>query len=135
MTLGDRGGDQPPPPHAWEGGLITDILQEAWLEDIITKAVVLSPTEDILFFGSCFKNEGLSYCRARDIEFVLGGPFNWTRRSAQIEASRKTMQEGCHAILKAVVEKKMKARGPGQPCGKTRHPNTPAAAYDNEEWM
>ena len=29
--LGDGGGNQPPPPHVWEGGLITDILQEAWL--------------------------------------------------------------------------------------------------------
>ena len=49
--LGDGGGDQPPPPHAWEGGLITDILQEAWQDDCITEAVVLSPREVILFFG------------------------------------------------------------------------------------
>ena len=53
----------------------------------------------------------------------------------QTEASRKTMQEGCHAILEAVVEKNMKARGPGQPWGKTRHPKTPAVVYDIVEWM
>ena len=46
-----------------------------------------------------------------------------------IEALRKTVQEDCRAILKAVVEKK--TRGPGQPWGKTRHPT----AYDVEEWM
>ena len=45
------------------------------------------------------------------------------------------MQEGCHAILEAVVEKKMKTSVPGQPWGKTRHFKTPAAAYDVEEWM
>ena len=113
VTLGDGGGNQPQPPYAWGGCLITDILQEAWLEDCITEAMVLSPGQSFLFFSRCSKNEGLPYCRARDIEFGLGHLFNWARRSAQIEASRKPWQEGCHAILEAVVEKKMKARGLG----------------------
>ena len=108
--LGDRGGNQPPLSHAWGGCLITNILQEAWPEDCITKAVVLSPDEDILFFSRCSKNEVFPYCRTRKIEFGLEGPFNWARRVAQIEALRKTMQEGCHAT---VVEKKTKARGSG----------------------
>ena len=79
----------------------------------ITEAVVLSPGEATLFFGRYSKNEGLPYCRAKNVEFGLGGPFNWPGRPAQIEALRKTMQEGHHTIPKAVVEKKMKARGPG----------------------
>ena len=111
--LGDRGGDQPPLPHVWEGGLITDILQEAWPEHCITEAVVLFPGEAILFFCRHSKNEGLPYHQAREIEFGLGGPFSWAQRSVQIEASRKTMQESHCAILKAVVQKKMKARGSG----------------------
>ena len=45
------------------------------------------------------------------------------------------MQEDHHAILEAVVEKKMKARGQGQPQRKVRHPKTSAVAYDIEEWM
>ena len=40
----------------------------------------------------------------------LGGLFKWAGRSAQIEALIKMVQEGCHAFLEAVVEKK-KARG------------------------
>ena len=113
VTLGDRGGDQPPPPHAWEGGFIPDILQGAWPDNDITRAMVLSPGEAILFFGKHSKNEGLPYCKARGIEFGLGGPFNWAGRSVQIEALRKTVQEGHHAILEAVVEKKTKATGSG----------------------
>ena len=107
---GDGGGDQPPLPHVWEGGLITDILQEAWPDDHKTEAMVFSPGKAILFFGRHSKNEGLPYCKARDVEFGLGDPFNWAGRSMQIEASRSTVQEGCHAIPEAVVEKKMKAR-------------------------
>ena len=124
-------------PHCPSMGrsLITDILQEAWPDNHITKAMVLSPGEAILFFSRHSKNEGLLYHKARDVKFGLGGPFNLARMSAQIEASRKTVQEGHHAILKAVVKKKMKARGPGQLHGKTRHPKTPAAVYDIEEQM
>ena len=97
--LGDGGGNQPPLSHAWGGCLITDILQEAWPEDQITKAIVLSPGEAILFFGRCSKNEGLPYHRARNVAFGLGGPFNWAGRSVQIEDLRKTMQEGHSTIL------------------------------------
>ena len=67
----------------------------------------------ILFFGRHFKNEGLPHQRARAVEFGLGGLFNWAGRSVQVKALRKTVQEGCLPILEAVVEKKMKARGPG----------------------
>ena len=41
--LGDGGGNHPPLSHVWGGCLITDILQEAWMEDQITEAMVLSP--------------------------------------------------------------------------------------------
>ena len=93
--------------------MIADILQEAWPDDCITEAVVLSPGEAILFFGRHPRNEGLPYHQARGIEFDLGGPFNWASRSVQIEALRITVQEGCCVILEAVVERKTKARGPG----------------------
>ena len=112
-NTGDGGGDQPPTSKVWGGCLITDILQEAWREDQITKATVLSPGEAILFLGRCSKNEGLAYCRTRNVEFGLGGPFNWVGRSVQIEALRKTIQEDSCIILEAVVEKKMKTRWPG----------------------
>ena len=79
MMLGDRGGDQPPLPHAWEGSLITDILQEAWPDDYITKAVVLSLGEAILLFSRHSKNEESSYHKARNVKFGLGGLFNWAR--------------------------------------------------------
>ena len=111
--LGDGGGDQPPPSHIWGGCLITDILQDSWPEDWKTKTIVLPPGEAILFFRRHSKNEGLPYHRERNIEFGLGGLLNWARRSVQIEALRKTMQEGHCTILGAVVEKKMKAWGPG----------------------
>ena len=42
MTLGEGGGNQTPPSHAWIGSLIVDMFQKG-LEEHITKAVVLSP--------------------------------------------------------------------------------------------
>ena len=82
-------GDQPLLSNAWEGGLITNILQEAWPEDHITKAMVLSPGEAILFFGRHSKNEGLLYHRARDIKFGLGDPFNWVGGQCRLKLGGK----------------------------------------------
>ena len=42
VTIGEGGGDQPPPPHAWTGSLIVDMFQDD-LEEGITEAVVLDP--------------------------------------------------------------------------------------------
>ena len=50
VTLGEGGGDQPPPSHAWSGLLIADMFQEG-LKEQITKAVVLAPGEAVLIFG------------------------------------------------------------------------------------
>ena len=133
--LGNGGGNQPSPSHSWRGCLITDILQEAWPEDQINEAVVLFPGVTILFFGRCSRNEGLPYYRARGIEFCLRGPLNWAVRPTQMEASMKTVWEGYHTIIEVVVEKKMKARGPGWPWGKTKPSKTPAVTYDVKEGM
>ena len=110
VTLGDGGGDQIPSSHACGGCLITNILQEAWPEDWITEAMVLSPGQAIPFFGGHSRNEGLSYHRARNVEFGSGGLFNWAGRPTQIEASRKTKTN-------------------------ERHPRTPAVGYDIKEWI
>ena len=50
VTLGEGGGNQPPPSHTGSGSLIADMFQEG-LEEQITEAVVLAPEEGILFFG------------------------------------------------------------------------------------
>ena len=58
VTLGQEGGDHPPPSHAWSGSLIADMFQDC-LKEGITKAVVLAPEEAILFFGRWSCREGL----------------------------------------------------------------------------
>ena len=48
-TLGEGGGDQPPPPHAWTSLLIADMFQDG-LGEQITQAVVLAPREAFFFW-------------------------------------------------------------------------------------
>ena len=115
--------------------MIVDILQEVWLEDQITKAVVLSPGEAILLFSRHSSNEGLPCSKARDVAFGLGGPFNWAGRPAQMEASMKSVQDDHCAIIEAVVERRTKTREPGHPQGKAKPSKTLATAYDVEEWI
>ena len=111
------GGDnQPPPSYAWSGLLTADIFQDH-LKEWIPKALILALGEAILFFGRCWHKEGLPFGSAQNIRFSLTGSVNWPGRLAQVEATVNTVQEGCWAIADAVLEKKMKARGPGHPLG------------------
>ena len=75
--------------------------------------MVLALEEAILFFGRYLCKEGLLYRNTKDIELSLRGPVNWAWRTVQVEATVHTVQEGCQAIADAIIEKKMKARGPG----------------------
>ena len=86
VTLGERGGDPPPPSHAWSGSSIADIFQ-GYLKEWITKAVILAPGESIWWH-----KEGLPFGSARDARFSLTGSVNWARRPAQVEATVNTVQ-------------------------------------------
>ena len=129
VTLGEEGGDQPLPSHAWSVSLIVDMFQEG-LEEQIGKAVLLDPGKSILFLGSQSLKEGPPLGNTRDVGFTFMGPINWASRTAEVEATINTVQEACWAILDTVVEKRTKARRPRHPQGMTKVMRTPAVAYD-----
>ena len=135
VTLGEGRGIQPPPSHALNVLLIADILQEACPRDHITEAVVLAPGEAILFFGRCLCNGGLLYCDAQDIDHGLRCSVMWTGRTAQVEVTANTIQEGHRAIVNAVLETKMNARGPGHPQGLRGVAQSSSAACNVNNWM
>ena len=85
---------------------ITDLLQEACPGDRIVKAVVLAPDKAILFFGRCSCREGFPYRNAKDVELSLKGLVNLVRRTAQVEVTTNTVQEGCWAMVDAIIMKK-----------------------------
>ena len=135
MTLGKGRGDQPPPPHAWTGSLIAEIFQEC-LEERITKAMVLSPGEEILIIlweiisqrgAPSWKSKRC--CTQCGISSYLGG------REVQGKTTVNIVQDGCHATADAVVEKRMKNLGPEHPRGKKKTNQTTAVACNIEEWM
>ena len=81
VTLGEGGGDQPPPPHAWTSLLIADMFQDG-LEEWITEAVVLAPGEVILFFRWWLLKEGLSWwCKGCWIPLGQPSQLGWERGS------------------------------------------------------
>ena len=83
------------------------------LKEWITEGVFLAPGEAIFLFGQWLLKEGLPLGNARDVGFSLTGPINWAGREAQVETMVSTVQEGHQATADAVVEKRIKARGPG----------------------
>ena len=75
-------------------------------------------------------SEWLLYRKARDVAFSMAVPVILARRQAQVRMAVNMVQEGCRAMADAVVEKEHKSLR-----GKKKTNQTPAAAYNTEEWM
>ena len=89
------------------------MLQEARAG--LTEAVVIGPGRAILFYGRHSMGEGLKVEEARDAAFLLTGAGTWVGKSAYLTANPMTIQEGRRAIAQAVLDNRVKARGPGHP--------------------
>ena len=59
--------------------------------------------------------EGLRADKAGDAAFLLTGAGTWVGKSAYLTANPMTIQEGQRAIAQAVLDNRVKARGPGHP--------------------
>ena len=113
MTLTDELGDTPPPSHAWMAPVVEDMLQE--VRAGLMEAAVIGPGRAILFYGRHSMGEGLKVDEARDAAFLLTGAGTWVGKSAYLTADPMTLQKGKRAITQAVLDHRVKARGPGCP--------------------
>ena len=59
--------------------------------------------------------EGLKADKARDAAFLLTGAGTWVGKLAYLTANPMTIQEGRRAIAQAILDNRVKARGPGHP--------------------
>ena len=59
--------------------------------------------------------EGLKVDKARDAAFLLTGARMWVGKLAYLTADPMTLQEGKRAITWALLDHRVKARGPGCP--------------------
>ena len=113
MTLTEELGAIPPPSHSWMAPLVEDMLCEA--RTGLTEAVVTGPGRAVLFYGRHSMGEGLTVDEARDATFLLTGAGTWVGKSAYLTADPMTIQEGKRAIAQAVLDNRVKARGPRCP--------------------
>ena len=122
VTLSDELGDIPPPSHAWTAPVVKDMLQKARAG--LTEAVVISPGRAILFYGRCLMEEGLKADEARDATFLLTGAGMVVGKLAYLTTDPMTVQEGRRAIAQAILDNRVKARGPGPSLGKPTSPTS-----------
>ena len=59
--------------------------------------------------------KGLKADKARDAAFLLTGAGMWVGQLTYLTANPMTIQEGRRAIAQAVLDNRVKARGPGCP--------------------
>ena len=113
VTLTEELGAIPPPFHSWMAPLVEDMLHEARIG--LTKAVVIGPGRAVLFYGRHSMGEGLGADEARDATFLLTGVGTWMGKSAYLTANPVTIHEGRRAIAQAILDNRVKVRGPGCP--------------------
>ena len=113
MTLTDELGDVPPPSHVWRAPLVEDMLQE--MRDGHMEAMIISPGRAILFYGRCSMGEVLKEEEARDAAFLLTGARTWVGKLAYLTTDPMTLQEGRRAVAQAMLDNRVKPRGPGCP--------------------
>ena len=113
MTLTDELGEVPPPSHAWTAPVVEDMLQEGRAG--LKEAVVTGPGMAVLFYGRHSMGEGLKADEARDAAFLLTGAGTWVGNLAYLTANPVTTEESKRAIAQAVMDNRVKARGPGHP--------------------
>ena len=103
-----------PHPHMhWTAPVVEDMLREA--RDGLTEAVVIGPGRAILFYGRRSMGEGLKVDKARDAAFLLTGAGTWVGKLAYLTTDPMTLQEGKRAITQAILDNRVKARGPRHP--------------------
>ena len=113
VTLTEELGAISPPSHSWMASLVEDMLHEA--RTGLTKAVVTGPCRAVLFYGRHLMGEGLMADGARDATFLLTGAGTWVGKLAYLTTDPMTIQEGRRAIAQAVLDNRVKARGPRHP--------------------
>ena len=59
--------------------------------------------------------EGLKADKARDAAFLLTGAGTWVGKLAYLTTDPMMLQEGKRAIAHAILDHRVKARGPGLP--------------------
>ena len=79
----------------------------------LTEAVVTGPGRAVLFYGRHLIGEGLTADVARDAPFLLTGAGKWVGKLTYLTTNPRTIQEGKRTIAKAVLDNRVKTRGPG----------------------
>ena len=113
MTLTEELGAIPPPSHSWTAPLVEDMLHEA--RTGLSKAVVTGPGRLGLFYGRHLMGEGFMADKARDAAFLLTGAGTWVGKLAYLTADPMKIQEGKRAIAQAILDNRVKVRGPRHP--------------------
>ena len=105
------------------GGYIPTLsfLEAPLVEDMLCKArtglteVVTGPGRVVLFYQRSSMGEGLMVDKARDATFLLTGAGTWVGKSAYPTTDPMTIQEGRRAIAQAILDNRVKVRGPRHP--------------------
>ena len=109
VTLGEGGGDQPLPPHAWTSLLIADMFQDGLKNELQKKWPLPLGRQPYSLLDNSSKRgyllvmQGMLDSALATQSIRLEGRLRWKK-------TMSTVVNGCWAIADAIMEKKTKAR-------------------------
>ena len=92
VTLTEETGATPAPAHACMVPMVEDMLCHG--RTGLTKAIVMGPSQAVLFYGRWSLGEGLTLGEVRDTIFTLTGACTWVGKPAHLATDTLTIQEG-----------------------------------------
>ena len=142
VTLAQGDGIQPPPWHAWNKAIVSDIVHE-WLSNELREVRITVPGEAILFFGCRSESKGLNLEEAKENLQGLPKEVTWAGKPTVVTA-RVISLYMANAYVKMAKEytktnkKPTKvSKRPGRSQRLSRNTNTNAAmhsASSQDEW-
>ena len=83
-------------PHAWVEDLLKDFFQS--ILGINLSVILLSPTECLIFCGSCTVGQGMSWDESLHYAHQLTGIHPWTGYMIEVVAHQQTLKEARHEM-------------------------------------
>ena len=83
-------------PDAWVKDLLKDFFQ--LILGINLSVILLSPTECLIFCGSCSQGQGMSWDESLHYTIQLRGVHPWTGYMIEVVAHQQTLKEARHEM-------------------------------------
>ena len=96
VVMADVPGSDPPPIHAWNKGVVKDMLRSCGVNP--RSIVMVEPGRALLLFGQMSRGQGLTRTEALRVAYTLPANIHWVGRDARLAATACTVSHASELV-------------------------------------